>query len=66
MCVPWASMAGQLPGDGPLCSGTGNGPACCVTQIPNACGSAGECCGNEGTVCDACGQCSLTQCLCFC
>jgi hypothetical protein len=42
------------------------GASCCVTQVPNACGSAGECCGNMGTVCDSCGQCGVPQCICLC
>jgi hypothetical protein len=42
------------------------GASCCVTQVPNVCGSAGECCGNIGTVCDMCGQCGVPQCLCLC
>ncbi len=65
-CVPWTiAVSGQSPGDGPICT-SGMGAGCCVTQIPNVCGSAGECCGNIGTVCDACGQCGVPQCICLC
>jgi hypothetical protein len=66
-CVPWSiAVTGQVPGDGPICTGTASGANCCVTAVPNACGSAGECCGNMGTVCDGCGQCGVMQCLCLC